>query len=394
MNTISDKWKHGAIPALLIHGCIGTVYCWSLLQGPISEKIGLDCSWAFSLAIFFLGISAAFFGPYVESNVSKTSLLSAILFSSGMCLSGVACWLGSIWLLYFGYGVVMGIGLGLGYLAPVKTLMLWFKDNKGLATGLAISGFGIAKVFAAPGFQYFIKNFGITEMFIFHGIFYLAVMLGAWRLLHKPPGTEEVKQSWPKSIKAWASEKLEILKLPNLWVYWLVFYLNITAGLAIISNEKQFFSASGYGAFIGICLSVCAIFNTAGRLGIAWWSDYFGNRGKFFGMILAISVISCAIGFWQGGFIPVAVLLCNAGYGAMFSIMPCALHDRYGMGRVSEIHGLILSAWAFAGLTGNQLAEFIMHIPDVAYRTVILACCLIYAVGLYFSTRLWGDKAD
>lgn len=389
MIKISDKWKHGAIPALLIHGSIGTVYCWSLLRDAIEASIGETCTWAFSLAIFFLGISAAFLGPFIERNVKQASFVSACCFGLGMILSGVACMIQSRLLLCLGYGVIMGIGVGIGYLSPVKTLMMWFNENKGFASGLAIAGFGLAKVLGGPGFNYFLNHFGISEMFIFHGLLYFLIMLIAVNYLKKP----EEENSNPLSLNEWWKDIKNIIHLPKLWRYWIVFYLNITAGLAIISNEALFFGNLGVSpVWIGWALSLAAVFNSSGRLGIAWWSDFVNNRSKFFGIILVFELFSCMLGFSMSIFIPVAILLCNAGYGAMFSIMPSSLHDRYGMDNVSKIHGIILSAWAFAGLTGNQVAYLILNLPDTSHRTVILGAGVLYAIALWLSIKLWPKE--
>lgn len=338
---ISNKWKYGAIPALLIHGSIGTVYCWSLLSNAVRDAMGMSCEWAFSLAIFFLGISAAFLGPFVERNVKKASLVSAICFSVGMILSGIACSLRNPILFHLGYGVIMGIGLGIGYLSPIKTIMLWFKKNKGLAAGIAISGFGLAKVLGGPGFSYFIDHFGITETFIFHGIFYLLIMMIAVLYIRKPEEEQERKITFSD----WFSEITGVFKLKKIWVYWIIFYLNISAGLAIISNEAVFFKHSGITVFgVGMAVSLCAICNSLGRLCTAWVSDFLKNRGILFSAILIISIISCCLGISSPAGVTWTVLLCNAGYGAMFAIMPSALHDRYGMNQVSRVHGAILSA--------------------------------------------------
>lgn len=369
----------------MIHGCIGTVYCWSLLTDAISERIGAGYEWAFSLAILFLGLSAAFLGPFVERDVRRASQFSALFFGVGMLLSGVACWLGSKPLLFIGYGVIMGIGLGLGYLSPVKTLMLWFKDNKGLATGLAISGFGLAKVLATPSFKYVMSEYGITTMFIVHGVIYTIIMILGSLLLKKPEGTEAIKDQ-PFNFAAWSDRFANAIKVKGLWLYWTIFFLNITAGLAIISHEKVLFNNSGYGDYIAIALVMCAVFNTLGRLCVAWASDYVKYRWVIFSIVLAISALSCLVNIaYISILIPSAVLLCNGGYGAVFSTMPSALADRYGMASVSEIHGVILSAWAVAGLCGNQMASNIMRIPDGNTHMILYAAGALYTVGLLLS---------
>ena len=393
MNNSFDKWRFGAIPGLLIHSSIGTVYCWSILTGAVTDCMGgISCEWAFSLAIFFLGISAAFLGPLVEKNVKKAALISAVCFGCGMIISGIACSISNPFLFHIGYGIIMGIGLGIGYISPIKTLMLWFKDNKGLAAGIAISGFGLAKVLGGPGFSYFLRHFGVSEMFIFHGIFYFLIMMISVVFIKKPDGFEE--SNYKLTLKEWSSDILSVFKLKKIGYYWFVFFLNITAGLAIISNEVVFFEYSGITTFgVGIAVSMCAIFNTAGRLGVSWFSDFLKNRGILFGMILVISLIACLIGFTSPGAVSGVVLICNAGYGAMFAIMPSALHDRYGMDGVSRIHGVILSAWAFAGLCGNQLARITMTLPDFhSPRVIIFLATILYLVGAYLSTKLWSNK--
>ena len=164
MKNIQNKWIRGAIPALLLHFSIGTVYCWSIFSQEIAEYIGFSkgaVEWAFSFAIFFLGMSAAFMGNIVEKNIHKSSLIATITFSVGMAGTGFFIWFGgahqgsvlALIGIYICYGLIMGIGLGTGYLSPVKTLMLWFKDKKGLATGLAVAGFGGAKAIASPIMQ-------------------------------------------------------------------------------------------------------------------------------------------------------------------------------------------------------------------------------------------------
>lgn len=383
---IADRWKHGAIPALMIHGCIGTVYCWSMLGDAIYQKIGAGYEWAFSLAIFFLGFSAAFLGPFVESNVKKASRYSALFFGSGMLLSGLACFLGSKILFFMSYGVIMGIGLGLGYLSPVKTLILWFKQNKGLATGLAISGFGLAKVIATPSFEFMLKNYGIVAMFVSHGLVYTIIMLISSGFLKKPEGTEVTQASF--SILGSFRNLFKVIKMPRIWVYWTIFYLNISAGLAIISHEKMLFTSTGYINIMGLALVMCAVFNTLGRLCVSWGSDYLKNRWTAFVIILFVSTLVCLVSpLWVIVLTPVAILACNAGYGAMFSTMPSALSDRYGVEKVSQIHGVILSAWAFAGLTGNQLASHIVSLDNGSSRYIIPVSGALYALGLLLSLK-------
>ena len=176
MNWIENKWMRAAVPALLIHCSIGTVYCWSTFKEAIAQHIGMSTfsvGWAFSLAIFFLGMSAAFAGRMVERDIHRSSLVSCICFTAGMlgtglCIqfaTGVAALVG----IFICYGCIMGIGLGIGYLTPVKTLMLWFEGQKGLATGISIMGFGLAKAIATPIMELIQNKLGIAQMFYILG---------------------------------------------------------------------------------------------------------------------------------------------------------------------------------------------------------------------------------
>lgn len=184
MGKYSNRWTRAAIPALLLHFSIGTVYCWSIFSQEIADYIGFSKSaveWAFSFAIFFLGMSAAFLGNVVERDIHKSSLIATIAFTLGMVGTGFFIWYGgkvfaetgtgsvpALIGIYLSYGFVMGVGLGTGYLSPVKTLMLWFEDKKGLATGLAVAGFGGAKAIASPIMQKILgenQNGEIYKMF-------------------------------------------------------------------------------------------------------------------------------------------------------------------------------------------------------------------------------------
>ena len=186
----TNKWIRAAIPALLLHCSIGTVYCWSIFSQEIADYIGYSkgaTEWAFSFAIFFLGMSAAFLGNIVEKDIHKSSLIATICFAAGMFLTGFFIRYGGIHQhspvalvgIYISYGFIMGVGLGTGYLSPVKTLMLWFEDRKGLATGLAVAGFGAAKAIASPIMQAMLENLGeggIYKMFMILACVYFVMM--------------------------------------------------------------------------------------------------------------------------------------------------------------------------------------------------------------------------
>ena len=423
MKNIQNKWIRGAIPALLLHCSIGTVYCWSIFSQEIADYIGFSkgaVEWAFSFAIFFLGMSAAFLGGLVEKNIHKSSLIASITFALGMAGTGFFIWYGgahqhsvlSLVGIYISYGFIMGVGLGTGYLSPVKTLMLWFKDKKGLATGLAVAGFGAAKAIASPIMQGMLDNMGETgiyKMFYILAAVYFIMMFIGHLILAKPEGWVE-PQTKSKDEGIIATLKTE--PIASYIGIWLMFYINITCGLAIISQEKMIVKCVGLGAFAGIISTISALFNAGGRLGFSAWADKLKDRNTIYKLIFALSIVStvivlCTKGIANGAgntllivFVLALIFIVNAGYGGGFSNVPTLLSDHYGMGNISAIHGITLSAWAFAGLTGNQMASFIVkhtgafidvhgvQANPVGYQNVLIVTTILYAVAMCLSCFL------
>lgn len=383
----SNKWFRAAIPGLLLHCSIGTVYCWSYVSGGIAEQIGYSTKtvgWAFSLAILFLGLSAAFLGNVVEKDIHKSSLIATICFAAGMIGTGFFVSYGAnqynggagtpsllaLIGIFVCYGFIMGIGLGTGYLSPVKTLMLWFEDRKGLATGLAVAGFGAAKAIGAPIMEEMQKHMPISTMFYILGGVYFVMMFVGHLLLKKPDGWHEPSSTEKKPT---IMEVLKTKPMTNYVGIWLMFFLNITCGLAIISYEKQLFLTAGFGAAVGTLGALSAVFNAGGRLGFSAWADTMKDRNTIYKLIFILSIAFTAIVLVTNGFVkaesmPVLaflvvalIMVVNAGYGGGFSNVPTLLSDHYGMGSISAIHGITLSAWGFAGIAGPQLAAFIIE---------------------------------
>ncbi len=425
----SNKWFRAAIPALLLHCSIGTVYCWSIFSQEIADYIGFSkgaTEWAFSFAIFFLGMSAAFLGNVVEKDIHKSSLLAAICFSLGMAGTGFFIYYGgmhqgsmlSLIGIYLCYGFLMGIGLGTGYLSPVKTLMLWFEDRKGLATGLAVAGFGAAKAIASPIMQTMLDNLGeggIYKMFLILAVVYFIMMFAGHLLLKKPDGWHE-PQKQEKGQGA-----LDVIKskpIANYIGIWLMFYINITCGLALISQEKMIVKCIGLASAAGMIATISAIFNAGGRLGFSAWADTMKDRNTIYKIIFILSIaftgivlVTNGIKNGEGNYLLVALVLglifvVNAGYGGGFSNVPTLLSDHYGMGNISAIHGITLSAWGFAGLTGNQMATWIvntfgtevelehaladgsveiLHVNPTGYQFVLYATIVLYIISLVIS---------
>ena len=420
MKGINNKWIRAAIPALLLHCSIGTVYCWSIFSQEIADYIGHSkgaTEWAFSFAIFFLGMSAAFLGNIVEKDIHKSSLIAAICFAAGMAGTGFFIYYGGTHKgstlvlvgIYLCYGFIMGVGLGTGYLSPVKTLMLWFKDRKGLATGLAVAGFGAAKAIASPIMQAMLAGLGkggIYKMFFILAGVYFVMMFVGHLLLAKPA-------DWHEPAK---SEKtpgiMEVIKtrpIKNYIGIWLMFYINITCGLALISQEKMIVKCIGLAASVGIVSTVSAIFNAGGRLGLSAMADKMKDRNTMYKIIFIASIVCTGVVILTGGIkngagntgltilVLVLIMVVNAGYGGGFSNVPTLLSDNYGMGSISALHGITLSAWAFAGLTGNQLANWIVNkfgeaklvdgnlVNPTGYQTVLLVTGVLYIVAFLIS---------
>ena len=302
MNNIENKWMRAAVPALLIHCSIGTVYCWSLLKGGIAEYIGRpkgEVEWAFSIAIFFLGMSAAFAGRAVEKDIHKSSLIAAVCFAAGMAGTGFFIQQKSLIGIFLTYGVLMGIGCGIGYLSPVKTLMLWFKNNKGLATGIAVAGFGLAKVIASPIIEMLLGATNadgtlvdptrLYKLFYILAVVYFIMMFTGHLLLKKPSDWVEV------SVKMKKGENiLDIFKNKTFIGIWLMFFINITCGLALISQEKDLLHFIGFGA-VGVISSLTALFNASGRLGFASFGDRLKDRNTIYIWIFGLSIAATAL---------------------------------------------------------------------------------------------------
>jgi len=424
-----NKWVRAAIPALLLHCSIGTVYCWSIFSQEIADYIGFSkgaTEWAFSFAIFFLGMSAAFLGGIVEKDIHKSSLIATICFAAGMAGTGFFIWLGgknpgnvlALIGIYVCYGFIMGIGLGTGYLSPVKTLMLWFADRKGLATGLAVAGFGAAKAIASPIMQSLLASLGdggIYKMFFILAVVYFVMMFVGHLLLAKPAGWHE-----PAKTEKGESALAVIKSKPVTFIgIWLMFYLNITCGLALISQEKMIIKCLGLAGIVGILSSVTAIFNAGGRLGFSAWADTFKDRNTIYKIIFILSVAATGLVVITGGInnmgqnkllmilVLVLLFIVNAGYGGGFSNVPTLLSDHYGMKNISAIHGITLSAWAFAGLSGNQMAAFIVKnfgeeittaegltVNPTGYQAVLYVTLALYIVAGIICFTMIGKKKD
>ncbi len=326
-------------------------------------------------------MSAAFLGNIVEKDIHKSSLIATICFALGMAGTGCFIYYGgehqgsplALIGIYVSYGFVMGVGLGTGYLSPVKTLMLWFQDRKGLAAGLAVAGFGAAKAIASPIMQALLDNLGeggIYKMFIILSVVYFVMMFIGHLLLAKPADWHEPQS---KSERQSIISVLKTKPITNYIGIWVMFYINITCGLALISQEKMIVKCIGLASYVGIISTFSAVFNAGGRLGFSAWADTMKDRNTIYKLIFILSIVFTGLVLATSGIkngngstmltilVLALIFIVNAGYGGGFPNVPTLLSDHYGMGSISAIHGITLSAWAFAGLSGNQMAAWIVR---------------------------------
>ena len=410
MKNLSNKWTRAAIPALLIHCSIGTVYCWSTFKEAIATQIGMSTfavGWAFSLAIFFLGMSAAFAGKMVEKDIHKSSLIACICFTLGMIGTGISIQfltgVAALISIFMCYGCIMGIGLGVGYLTPVKTLMLWFDKQKGLATGISIMGFGLAKAIATPIMEFLQGKFGISSMFYILGVIYFVMMFIGHLILKKPDGWVEKDEKKDK-FKA-----IDMFKDKTFLGIWLMFFINIHCGLALITYEKQILNTSFAGmailsVMVSVIPSVTAAFNALGRIGYSTISDKMKERNTVYKIIFVscilmtlIALIPFAIthgpkSIVYGVLVILLLAIVNFGYGGGFSTLPALLSERFGMKKISKIHGLSLSAWAIAGLTGNNMSEIILRLTYNKYDYILFATVALYLIAFIICVKMVGKK--
>ena len=407
---LNNKWMRAAIPALLIHCSIGTVYCWSTFKEAIADKIHMSTfslGWAFSLAIFFLGISAAFAGRMVEKDIHKSSLIACICFTLGMIgtglfiqySTGVVALLG----IFLFYGCIMGIGLGIGYLTPVKTLMLWFSEQKGLATGISIMGFGLAKAIATPIMELIQNNLGISAMFYILGAVYFVMMFIGHLLLKKPDGWVE------PDVAREDFKPLSMFKDKTFLGIWLMFFINIHCGLALITYEKQILGTAFLGMsilpiMISVIPSVTAAFNALGRIGYSTISDKMKERNTVYKIIFVSSILVTLLSLATfaitngpksivyGILVIILLVVVNLGYGGGFSTLPALLSERFGMEKISKIHGLALSAWAVAGITGNNMSEIILSFTNKTYDYILIATLVFYVLAFIICVKMVNKK--
>ena len=392
MTKIKNRWLM-VIGAMSIHMCIGSVYAWSVYVNPIQSTMTwtlTDVTITFSIAIFFLGLSAALMGKFVEHKGPRVAAtLAAVLFGLGTIGSGVAIALESKTLLYLTYGVLGGTGLGIGYLSPVSMLVKWFPDRRGMATGLAIMGFGFASAISGPAIKVLIDSVGISSTFYILGAVYFVIMFTAAQYLTNPPEgfmpqrLSQAISSGKKTIKEDLVNitRNEAIKTPRFYGLWIMLFINVTCGIAIISvaspllQEVIGISALAAASAVGLM----GIFNGAGRIVWASISDYLTRPVVFIlffvTQIIAFYLLTTVTSILIFQVLLYYIMMC---YGGAFASIPAYIGDIFGTKELGAIHGYILTAWALAGLAGPIIIAYVKDSTGSYTGT------LYVFVGLFF----------
>ena len=405
--------------AIAVQMCIGEIYGFSVFNVPLTRLVGITASvkgedwtipqvgWIYSLGLVMLGLSAAFLGKWVErSGPRKTMFAASCCFAGGLCVASVGVGLHALWLVYLGYGLIGGIGLGLGYIAPVSTLVKWFPDRPGMATGMAIMGFGGGALVGAPFGVELMAHFktatsvGVRESFLVMAAAYFVLMSFGTVLVRVPPPSFQpagfVPSTRPRALVATAHVLAdEAVKTPQFWLLWAVLCLNVTAGIGILGQAalmcQDMFGvspavASGYAGLL-------SIFNMGGRFLWSSASDLTGRKAIYAVYFLLGCALYLLIPLTQkldrvSLFVAVTAVVISM-YGGGFATIPAYLRDLFGTFQVGAIHGRLITAWSMAAVVGPQIVNYVSTyqkehgVPKAqAYNTTMYLMAGLLLVGL------------
>lgn len=406
--------------ALCIHLCIGQAYALSVFNLPMTKLVGIsqsapddwkltDLGWIFSIAIVFLGLSAAVFGRWVEEGGPRRAMFTAgLCWGGGFLVSALGVYAHDLWLIYFGYGVLGGCGLGLGYISPVSTLIKWFPDRPGMATGMAIMGFGGGAFIASPLSVWLMQKFstpthvGVAEAFIALGVIYFCFMMVGAVIVRVPaPGWKPEGYTPPVVAQKLITKNdvyvYDAIKTPQFWLIWWVLCLNVTAGIGVLGQasamSQEMFpghvTAVAAAGFVGLL----SLFNMLGRFFWASISDIIGRKNTYFCFFVLGTLLYILVP-WTGAIGSVALfVLCfvviMSMYGGGFATVPAYLKDMFGIRYVGAIHGVLLTAWSAAGVFGPVLVNYIRQyqiehgVPKAqAYNTTMYIMAGLLVIGL------------
>jgi MFS family permease len=397
--------------AVAVHMCIGQVYAFSVFNKPLSAELGATVSqvnWAYMIALMMLGISAAIFGKWVErSGPRKTMLASCCCFCGGLLLAALGVKLKMLWLILFGYGFVGGIGLGLGYIAPVSTLVKWFPDRPGMATGMAIMGFGGGALIGSPLAQELMNYYakapdtgamsalitmsGLYACFMLFGGFIVRVPAPGW----KPEGYEP-KAAAAHGMITTASVSVDTAwKTPQFWLLWTVLCMNVSAGIGVLGRAADMcMDMFGVGVAIGAGFTgLLSIFNMGGRFVWSSISDFTGRKAVYCIYFILGAALYAILPYTQQTQNRTLFVICTAliisMYGGGFATIPAYLKDMFGTYQVGAIHGRLITAWSMAAVIGPSLingfydSRVAAGVPKAqAYNGTFYLMCGLLGIGL------------
>ncbi|RKS08026.1 nitrate/nitrite transporter NarK [Nocardiopsis sp. Huas11] len=402
--------------ALAVHLSIGQVYAFSVFRNPLVERFDTSLTAIgviFSISIVMLGLSAAFGGTWVERNgPRKAMFVAGLCWSGGFAVAALGVATGQLWLVYLGYGFLGGIGLGIGYISPVSTLIKWFPDRPGLATGIAIMGFGGGALIASPLSAELLTRYADTPVdaivpaFLTLGaVYFVVMMMGAFTVRVPPAGWTPGRKSSatvppeagsgappaPRSGTAARAPALpgvavgRAVRTPQFWLLWTVLFCNVTAGIGILEQAspmvQEFFTgvgpaeAAGYVGFLSLC-------NMLGRILWSSTSDVIGRKRVYIGYLGLGGLLYLLIAVAGTGSVVLFVALTGvilSFYGGGFATVPAYLKDLFGTFNVGAIHGRLLTAWSLAGIAGPMVVNVIADVQLAAGRDG----AALYGLSLY-----------
>jgi MFS family permease len=415
--------------ALCVHLCIGQVYAFSVFNIPMTKLLGITAppppggwnlsqlstipsapgdwtlpqlGWIFSISIFVLGLSAALLGRWVEEGGPRKAMFTAgLCWGIGFFISAIGIYIHNLVLVCLGYGVVGGIGLGIGYISPVSTLVKWFPDRPGMATGMAIMGFGGASLIASPLSVWLMRTFttqnhvGVAETFLVLGAIYLCyMMIGAWTV--RIPGPDWKPEGYTPPTDAKHVYVYDALKTPQFWLLWWILCLNVTAGIGVLGQasamSQEMFpgrvSAVAASGFVGLM----GLFNMGGRFFWSSVSDFLGRKNTYLiffilgALLYALVPTTGSLGSATMFVLAYAVIF--SMYGGGFATVPAYLRDLFGTRYVGAIHGMLLTAWSLAGILGPVLVNYIREYnvthgvaKAAAYNVTLYVMAALLIVG-------------
>lgn len=401
---VKNRWLI-ALSAVAIHLSIGGAYAYSVYKRPIVESMGwseTQVTLAFTIMMGLAGSSAAIFGKFVERNgPRKSSMVAAILFGLGQFGSGVAISIDSVPLYLLTYGVLSGLGMGIGYISPVSTLVKWFPDRRGLATGMAVLGFGAGALITAPVAASLMQSMGISTTYYILGIGYFVLMMLGSSYIAPPPANwmpsnmKAAIDSGKKKVKKDLAQLTakQAIRTKHFWMLWTMKLINTTAGIMMISVASPMaqdvvgLSVAGAATMVGIM----GLFNGGGRLGWAAASDYLGRSNVFIiFFVIQLSAFLLLPHTTSTLVFQLLILLVVSCYGGGFSNLPAFVGDLFGTKQLGAIHGYLLTTWSLGGVCGPILVNSIRQATG-SYNPVFYTFTALISIAFLLSLWLRFD---